>query len=460
MDLLMDKILYYSTNRDLNTKEIRGFRSSVTFREALFMGQAPDQGLFMPTRIPELTEAEILELKGRPYHEVAYEILRRFLANDVQDSDLKTITREAYDFDVPIEKLGEDIYIVRLDCGPTASFKDFAARLMARLMQRLRPEDREITVLTATSGDTGSAVGEAYKGLKGISVFILYPKSEVSPVQKKQLDSIGENVRAVAVDGKFDDCQRLVKQAFSDPELRTQRLTSANSINIGRVLPQIVYYFYSYTNIVDQFRTVVFSVPAGNLGNSLGCEIAERMGLPVKKLILATNENNEVPEFLRTDIYMKVEPSRICLSNAMNVGNPSNLARFFDLYGGTLDKDGTVHRKPDIQEMRKHLYSASISDAETIETIRHVYEKYGTIVEPHGAVGIAALMKFFRENERTLSICMETAAPAKFPEIMKEVLGISPETPPSLSRINRRKASADDLPNDYSKFRQYLLSKR
>ena len=454
------RILYYSTNRELNTERITGFKDNVTFEEALFMGQAPDEGLFMPTRIPELTEREISGLRGKPYHEVAYEILRRFLAFDVSDEDLRSITEAANEFEVPIERLERDVYVARLDRGPTGSFKDFAAGIMARLMGRLKARDCEITVLVATSGDTGSAVGEAYAGIEGIRVFILYPESEVSPLQKRQLDSIGRNVQALAVDGKFDDCQRLVKKAFSDRELASLNLTSANSINIWRVLPQVVYYFYCYVNVVEETQPVVFSVPSGNLGNSLGCEIARRMGLPVKRLIIATNENDEVPDFLATGTYMKVQPSRVCLSNAMNVGNPSNLARFFDLYGGIIDKEGIVHRKPDLGEMRKRLYSTAISDEETAETIKHVYEKYGRVVEPHGAVGIAALMRYFEENERTPSICLETASPAKFPEIIEKVLGISPETPPSLSRLSERKGEPDSLPNDYGSFRDYLLRKR
>jgi threonine synthase len=456
---MKNRILYHSTNRHLNTDEITGFRKKVTFKQALFMGQAPDKGLFMPTRIPRLSKKDILELKGKPYHEVAYEILRRFLSHDIKDKELKAITKDAYNFDIPIEKLDQYTYIVRLDKGPTASFKDFAARLMARLMHKIKPKDKNITVLVATSGDTGSAMGEAYRGLNGIDVHILYPQSEVSPIQKKLLDSIGKNVRTIAIDGKFDDCQKLVKEAFSDSSLKRLNLTSANSINIGRILPQTVYYFYFYVNIVDEIQPALLSIPSGNFGSSLGCEIARRMGLPVKRIILATNENDEFPKLLKSGIYRKVEPSRKCLSNSMNVGNPSNLARYFDLYNGILDKDGIVHKKPNLKEMKKHLYSTAISDEETVKTISRIYKRYKIIVEPHGAVGIAALIKYFKENKKRLSICIETANPAKFPEIIKQKLNISPEIPESLMKIIKRKGKPDYLPNDYGIFKEYLLKK-
>ena len=285
-------ILYYSTNRRLNTDKIKGFGKKITFESALFLGLAPDKGLFMPSKIPKLSKKEIMGLKGKPYCEVAYQILKKFLSGEIEGRELKAITKSAYNFDVPIEELDKHTCIIRLDRGPTASFKDFAARFMARLMHKLKPKNKNITVLAATSGDTGSAIGEAYKDIEGIKVCILYPQLEVSRVQKKQLDSIGKNVQAIAIDGKFDDCQKLVKEAFSDRELIKLNLTSANSINIGRVLPQIAYYFYSYVNAAKNFEPVVFSIPSGNFGNALGCEIAGRMGLPVKRIILAVNENN------------------------------------------------------------------------------------------------------------------------------------------------------------------------
>lgn len=454
----MQKILYYSTNRSLKTSTIKGFNKKVTFKEALFMGMAPDKGLFMPTKIPKLSKNEILALKGKPYSEAAYMILRKFLHYEIKDSELKKITKQAYNFSIPIERIDDAAFLARLDQGPTASFKDFAAQLMARLMHRLKPKNKKITILVATSGDTGSAMGEAYRGLEGIKVYILYPKKEVSSIQKKHMDTIGKNVKSIAIDGKFDDCQRLVKEAFADPDLKKLNLTSANSINIGRILPQIAYYFYAYANIADKLMPAAFSIPSGNLGNSLGCEIARRMGLPVKKIIIATNENDEFPRFLRNGIYKKVEPSRACLSNAMNVGNPSNLARYFELYKGIVDKEGIVHKKPNLREMRKYLYSAAISDAETAKTIKDTYKRHGLIVEPHGAVGIAALEKYRKIDGKTLAICIETAHPAKFPEIIKKELKISPKMPAAMKRIYHRKGRAECLSGSYASFKKYLLS--
>jgi threonine synthase len=452
-----DRILYYSTNRELNTKEIEGFKGEVIFEEALFMGQAPDNGLFMPNSIPSMHKEKILSLKGRLYHEVAFEILRTYLKDDISDEKLKEICEDAYTFSIPIEKITGEIYLARMGQGPTASFKDFAAQVMSRLMEELKEENQEITVLVATSGDTGSAIGTAYKGLKDIKVYILYPKSEVSDRQYKQLNSIGDNAVTIAIDGKFDDCQRLVKQAFGDSGLESLSLTSANSINIGRILPQIVYYFYSYVNVVNELRPVIFSVPSGNFGNSLGCEIARRMGLPVDILIIATNENDEFPKFLESGVYKKVDPSRECLSNAMNVGNPSNLARYFDLYGGIVDKEGNVYRLPDVSEMRRNLYSVSISDEETVRTIKEIYEHYNVLLEPHGAVGVAALMNYYKKIDKP-AVCFETAHPSKFPEIIEETLKITPEAHPSLIDIEKRVIDPDHLPNDYETFKEYLLS--
>jgi len=439
------RIFYYSTNGTLSKK--------YTFKEALFLGLAPDDGLFMPSRIPKLSKDEIMVMKGKSYSEVAYRVLKKFLRYDIKLKDLRRITSESYNFKVPIEKLDKYTLIIRLDRGPTASFKDFAARLMARLMNKLLPKNSKITILVATSGDTGSAVGEAYKGIKGIKVYILYPKSEVSSIQKKQLDSIGRNVEALAIDGKFDDCQKLVKQAFSDKELKSLNLTSANSINIGRVLPQIVYYFYAYVNCVDSFKEVVFSIPSGNFGSSLGCEIARRMGLPVKKIIIAVNENDEFPKFMKTGKYKKIDPSIPCISNAMNVGNPSNLARYFDLYGGTIDKDGIIHKKPNLKMMKANLYSVSISDEETVKTIKEVYKKYNIVLEPHGAVGFAGLIRYFKNNKKMQSICLETAHPSKFPEILNK-LKLKFDMHPLLKKKNKGKAK--NLSKDYEKFKEYL----
>ena len=454
-------IRYYSTNRRLaGVDGITPFKGQVSFRDALIQGQAPDEGLFMPEPIPALSIGEVLALKGAPYAETALLVAEAFLKDELPREALREIVEDSYNFDVPLERVSGRLYIMRLDRGPTASFKDFAARMMARLMSRMRDRGKRLNVLVATSGDTGSAVGEAFKGVEGIGVTILYPRGEVSGMQKKQLDTIGGNVLALSVDGKFDDCQDLVKQAFSDPGLAHLNLTSANSINFGRILPQSVYYVYAYGRLAEPGEEIVFSVPSGNFGNALGCEYARRMGLPVRMLVMPTNENDEFPDYLRTGVYEKVSPSRACLSNAMNVGHPSNLARFFELYGGTVDRTGLVHAYPDIREIRKRIFSVSVSDEETKKTIRRVYEQHRVLLEPHGAVGWRGLELYLESCRGPVAwpcVSLETAHPAKFPDEIVGLLGITPEVPQSMRDLEKRTGEPVELPADYGRLRAFLL---
>jgi len=455
----MKTIRYYSTNRNLDGAEgITPFKDRVSFRDALLQGQAPDEGLYMPDHIPHIPYEDIISLKGKPYTEAAMLITGTFLADEVDPDTLRTIIEDSYPFTVPLENMVDREYIVRLDQGPTASFKDFAARMMARLMGHFRNRDTRLNVLVATSGDTGSAVGEAFKGIEGIDVNILYPQGEVSERQKKQLDTIGGNVRTICVDGKFDDCQNLVKEAFADPSIAYLCFTSANSINFGRILPQMVYYFYAYAQLCRNGEGIVVSVPSGNFGNALGCEYARRMGLPVERLVMPTNENDEFPRFLREGTYKKVSPSLACLSNAMNVGHPSNLARFFELYGGTVDRTGMVHRYPDIDAIRKNIFSVSISDEETKRCIKKTYERYGIVLEPHGAVGWRGLETYLEQyDDFPLCMSLETAHPAKFPDEIVQLLGITPEVPDSMRGIDERRGESVRLPADYKIFKEYLI---
>ncbi|MGA9111706.1 MAG: threonine synthase [Smithella sp.] len=451
-------IRYYSTNRHLNNVDgITPFTGKVSFKEALLKGQAQDEGLFMPDTIPVLSLKEIQKLKGKPYRDTALLVAKAFLSDEFPLEILKKVVKDSYNYPVPLEEVKPKAYVMRLDQGPTASFKDFAARMMARLMSNCRPRGERLNILVATSGDTGSAVGDAFKGVAGIDVTILYPATEVSNRQKKQLDTIGGNVQALCVQGKFDDCQNLVKQAFSDPQLAKYNLTSANSINFGRILPQIIYYIYAYAQLARPEEQVIFSVPSGNFGDALGCEYARRMGLPVAKLVMPTNENDEFPIFLAKGKYKKVSPSRACISNAMNVGHPSNLARFFELYGGTVDRVGQVHRYPDLEEMRRNIFSVSVTDEQTRETIRNVYNRYHVVLEQHGAVGWAGLEAYFKKApDLKLAICLETAHPAKFPEEIQKLLGLTWPLPKSMKDIDQRKGSAVSITNDYDYFSNYL----
>jgi threonine synthase len=449
-----EQIRYYSTNRQV---------PPATLAEALLQGQAADRGLFLPQRYPALNLAELAKLRGRPYADVAYQVLQPYAAGTFDDDTLRALCNDAYDFDVPLERVAGRRYLMRLDRGPTASFKDFAARMMARWMSVLmRDQPGELVILTATSGDTGSAVAHAYYGVPRVRVVVLFPPAEVSDRQRKQMTTIGGNVTTIGIEGKFDDCQALVKRAFADPALRGIRLTSANSINIGRLLPQSVYYVYAYINLTDAAarEPIVFSVPSGNFGDMMGAVIARRMGLSIERLVIATNANDEVPLFLSSGRYQKISPSRVCISNAMNVGHPSNLARLVDVYGGMMDETGALRESPDMEQMRRDLYAISITDDETRMMIKSAYERYATILEPHGAVGWAGLEAYLSERGgagEPLAVSVETAHPAKFPEEIRSLIGVDPAVPPSLAGLENRPERYEQMGTSYEPFRDWLL---
>jgi threonine synthase len=430
-------------------------------------GQAPDKGLYMPEVVPVLSSEEIRSFINKTYPEIAYDVTRKFLFSEIPDEDLKTIVNDAYNFPVPLEPVMERKYVMRLDQGPTASFKDFAARMMGRLMQYyLRQEDGKLLILTATSGDTGSAIANAFYGLDNIKVVILFPVKEVTKRQRKQMTTLGQNVDVVAVNGKFDDCQALVKEAFTDPDLFSLGLSSANSINIGRLVPQIVYYFYAFARLRTGLDDddVIFSVPSGNFGDMMGGVLAMKMGLPVRRFLITVNENDEFPHYLETGEYRKVEPSRNCISSAMNVGHPSNLARLVALYGGQMDEKGKISRQADLEQMRRELYSVSISDEMTRQIIRDTWDSHNVLLEPHGAVGWAGLKTFLETagsnlHRDQLFISLETAHPAKFPEEINRLLGFDPDLPLSLSGLEDNEEVFSNIPNDYSVFKGYLEGK-
>ena len=411
----------------------------------------------MPTSIPVLTKEEMNSLKGRSYPYIAFQILRKFLKDEMVENDLEAICSEIYDYPIPLERINENTVMAFLDRGPSASFKDFAARFMAKIMEFYNDKNKITTILVATSGDTGSAIGEAFKGIQGFQVIILYPDQEVSPIQRLQLERIGDNVKTISIDGQFDDCQKLVKRAFLDKELSSLNLTSCNSINIGRIIPQIVYYFYIISNIKDINEPIIFSVPSGNFGNSLGCEFAGRMGLPLEHIVIAVNENDEFPNFLSSGDFSPITPSRKCVSNAMNVGNPSNLARYFDLYGGHLLSNGIINKHPDLGSMRKNLWSTSISDSETIQIIKDTWINNGLILDPHGAVGLAALLRFRKNKNNSQAVVLGTAHPGKFPETVEEVIGSDIIKPEVLKRIMEREANVYKLDSNYETFKSFLL---
>jgi threonine synthase len=446
-------LLFRSTN---------GQSPAVNLREALLRGQAPDRGLYFPETFPTLTPDEIAAFAKLPYHETAFRVLSKYTDGIIPPDALADICRDAYNFDIPLEKVYDRVYVMRLDQGPTASFKDFAAQMMARLLGRfLREDGKQLTILTATSGDTGAAVAHAFHNVPGIRVIVLFPFDEVSVSQRKLMTTLRDNIRTVAIDGKFDDCQAMVKSAFSDPALKHIPLSSANSINIGRLLPQSIYYFYAASRIARPGEPIVFSVPSGNFGDMMGAIVAKQMGLPVKKIVAPVNDNDAFPRFLGNGIYEKIVPSRNSVSNAMNVGHPSNLARLVAMYGGRMDETGKIHQLPDLAAMRRDLFSSSVSDDRTRGTIREVWNKYQLLLEAHGAVawrGFQDWLKTEPLNGLPAAI-LETANPAKFPEEIEKTIGFAPDVPPAMTATNKLPEDFDRMGADYEKFKEYLIAK-
>ncbi|MBN2527341.1 MAG: threonine synthase [Deltaproteobacteria bacterium] len=446
---------FYSTNK---------MSPEVSLAEALLRGQAPDKGLYMPVRVPQLSSELLQNARKMSYPSLAATVISMY-GDTFSAEELLEICTDAYDFDVPVEKVTGRRHILRLDRGPSASFKDFAARFMGRAIGRLvSRQNRELLILTATSGDTGSAVAHAFLGVAGIRVLVLFPKDEVSERQRKQMTTLGNNVSMISVDGKFDDCQALVKRAFADSDLASLNLSSANSINIGRLLPQSVYYIYAASRIADiaNGEKVIVCVPSGNFGNLMGAVLAYKGGLPVEKFVVATNANDEVPLFVESGMYQKIEPSRVCISNAMNVGHPSNLARLVDLYGGHIDEVGNLTQKPDMAALRRDFYAVSISDDETRATIKLAYKKYGTLLEPHGAVGWTGLEKYMDAtpaHQDMAAVCLETAHPAKFPDEVRSITGIDPPLPDCLVGLESKPEAFDKMNVDYDEFKSYLTGK-
>jgi threonine synthase len=392
---------------------------------AVFQGLAPDGGLYLPERLDPLSPAVLESFRGAPFEQVALVLARHLLGQDLPAEVLERVVREALDFPVPLVALGRGRYALELFHGPTCAFKDVGARFMARVMAALRrggpqAEDRPLTVLVATSGDTGSAVAHAFYGLPSVRVFVLYPWGKVSPLQERQFTTLGGNITAVAVNGTFDDCQRLVKRALSDPELSDLDLTSANSINVGRLLPQIFYYFHAWGQLPETPAQLVISVPSGNFGNLTAGLMAKRLGLPVNRFVAATNVNDVVPEYLETGRFAP-RPSVATLSNAMDVGNPSNFARIVALYGG------------DRAALRADVEGSAHDDDQTRAAISRVFAETGYILDPHSAVAWLGLSRALQERPEATGIFLATAHPAKFAEVVEPAIGRPVPLPPQLA---------------------------
>ena len=449
----MAGILFHSTN---------GKSPAVSLREALLQGQAPDRGLYFPKQFPRFTFNELAAFSRLPYHEIAFRVLSKFTEGIVAPDELAQMCASAYNFPVPLEVVNFRTFLMRLDQGPTASFKDFAAQMMARLFGKfLREDGKQVTILTATSGDTGSAVAHAFHKIPGVRVIVLFPAGEVSDSQRKLMTTLKDNIRTVEINGKFDDCQAMVKRAFADPDLAHLPLSSANSINIGRLLPQSVYYFYAASRVAQAGEPIVFSVPSGNFGDMMGAIVAREMGLPVRKIVAAVNDNDAFPKFLTTGNYEKICPSRNSLSNAMNVGHPSNLARLVSVYGGQMDETGKINQMPDLAALRQDIFSSSISDERTVTGIRDFWNQFQLLLEPHGAVAWQGLQDWTAQEPlgNTPAVIVETANPAKFPVEVQKVVGWEPDVPANMLASLKLVEDYDRMGADYEKFKSYLLAR-
>jgi threonine synthase len=417
---------------------------TVSLKQAVLHTPADGFGLYMPLEIPALPPAFFEALPRLNLVEAGLEVAHAMLGGDVEAAALRRIVEQALNFEIPLRPLHDNLAVLELFHGPTLAFKDVGARFMAGLFAYfMEREDRECTILVATSGDTGSAVASAFWRQPGIRVVILYPSGKVSPLQEKQLTTMGENITALEINGTFDDCQRLVKQAFGDPALQGARLTSANSINFARLFPQSFYYFHAWGQLPEPRRPVVFCVPSGNFGNLTAGLLAKRMGLPVHHYVAATNANDAVPRYLATGLF-EPKPSVTTLSNAMDVGNPSNFPRMLALYGGSY------------AALRKDVTGEVVTEAETRATMQEVYHRHGYLLDPHGAVGYAALQRYLAGHPDHQGLFLETAHPAKFIDVVEGTVGVRVELPEELARFAGRAKRSIRMENEYEALKGFL----
>ena len=430
---------YFSTNNH---------SPKVNFKEATIRGQAPDKGLYFPEVIPALSKEFITSIHLYAKEEIALNVIQPYVTDEIPKRALERIVSETINFEFPLVNVEKGIYSLELYHGPTLAFKDVGARFMSRCLGYfVQNNDKKITVLVATSGDTGGAVANGFYDVDGVDVVILYPSGKVSSVQELQLTTLGKNITALEIDGSFDDCQNLVKQAFADEELGKQKfLTSANSINIARWLPQQFYYFFAYQQWPDKKNAPVISVPSGNFGNLCAGLLAHRLGLPVSHFIAACNANDVVTDYLKTGNYHPAKPIAT-ISNAMDVGNPSNFVRVLELF----DKE--------FQPLKKLMSSYSFSDEETRIILKEVYEKQNYLLDPHGAIGYGALKKYLGENPELGGIFLETAHPVKFYDVVEPVVETKVAMPSAISEILHLKKHSIKMPVAYSIFVEYLLAR-
>jgi threonine synthase len=397
----------------------------VSFKEAVINGIAPDKGLYFPETIPILSKSFFETIENLDNQEIAYQVIKEYIGNEIPEDKIREIIAETLTFEFPTEKITENIYTLELFHGPTLAFKDVGAYFMARCLGYFNHQSStktHNTVLVATSGDTGGAVASGFLGVEGVQVVILYPSGKVSDIQEKQLTTLGQNIKALEVHGVFDDCQDMVKTAFLDKELKSLNLTSANSINIARWLPQMFYYFIAYKQLKKLGKELVVSVPSGNFGNICAGMIAQKMGLPIKHFIASTNINDTVPNYLNTGNY-ELRNSKPTISNAMDVGNPSNFIRIKELF------------EQNFNALKTGLTSYSFNDEVTKEAMKELYKNYNYIADPHGAVGYLGLKKHLENNQNQVGVFLETAHPCKFIDVVEDALNIKVQIPQSLESL-------------------------
>ncbi|MGB2761647.1 MAG: threonine synthase [Maribacter stanieri] len=417
----------------------------VSFDSAVVNGIAPDKGLYFPEEINPLPISFFENIESFSNEEIAFKAIQQFVSGIVPDDVLKDILKEVLDFDFPVVEITPNIGTLELFHGPTMAFKDVGARFMAQCLGYFsRSTKNEVTVLVATSGDTGGAVANGFLGVEGVNVVILYPSGKVSDIQERQLTTLGKNITALEVDGTFDDCQAMVKNAFLDKELLDEmKLTSANSINVARWLPQLFYFLFAYKQVKSKGKEIVFSVPSGNFGNICAGLVAQRLGMPVKHFIASTNVNDTVPQFMLTKEY-NPKPSTATISNAMDVGDPSNFIRIRHLF------------KDDFEALKKNLSSYSFDDNNTKEALKEIYNISGYIADPHGAVGYLGLKKYQQQHPETYGIFLETAHPVKFLDIVEETLNEKLEIPAQIQKVMGKTKTSIKISN-YEGLKDFLL---
>ncbi|MDG5492024.1 threonine synthase [Psychroserpens sp. SPM9] len=427
---------YYSLNRKA---------PDTSFEQAVIKGLAPDRGLYFPKEITTLPASFFKDIDSKTNTEIAFEAIKQFISPEIPENTLKTIIEETLAFDFPVVKLSDSISTLELFHGPTMAFKDVGARFMARCLGYFNQNNtNDVTVLVATSGDTGGAVANGFLGVKGVNVVILYPSGKVSAIQEKQLTTLGQNITALEVDGVFDDCQDMVKKAFLDESITSQmQLTSANSINVARWLPQLFYFIFAYKQLHKHHDEIVFSIPSGNFGNICAGMMAQQLGLPIQHFIASNNANNVVTNYLKTKNYSP-KPSVQTLSNAMDVGNPSNFVRIQEIYNN------------DFETLKQNLSSFSYTDDDTKAALLEIYERYNYIADPHGAVGYLGCKDYLKTHKNAHCVFLETAHPTKFLDVVEEVIQTKVDLPPQIKAVMDKTKVATKI-SDYEDLKAYLL---